>query len=231
MMRKKIIIYLVLVFCIQKLFAIDWGTAKPVVDAMLLHYQENKNYQSAIADQWIKTDGTTESVGDTIYAYKYNDFGYMKNGAKVQVFTDHYDIYIDNVDSTVFVQEVTAEAIRKIEQTIPTMETALQAFTYCDSARLVSNVNGIKTVDFYINNPLINKSRIVIDSNNWIKEIFRYYTNNDEYVSQHTTFVVIDALTTGNLPVLKENTYVSKINGNLVPVGIYSNYRLSLLKL
>ena len=228
---KKISIYLLFAFCIQNGFAIDWGTTKPIIDAMLQHYLDNKNYQSVITDEWIKTDGTTESVGDTIFAYKYNAFGYLKNGKKLQVFTDHYDIYINNTDSTIYVQEVTPEAIGKIEQMMPTMETAIRGFSVCDSARLISNVNGVKTIDFYINNSLINRSRIIIDASGWIKEIWRYYTNNTEYVSQHTKFVVMDALNTSNIPVLQQDRYVKKVDSNLVPSASYLNYALSFIKL
>lgn len=228
---KKISVYLLFACCMQSGFAIDWGTTKPIIDAMLQHYMDNKNYKSVITDEWIKTNGTTESVGDTIFAYKYNAFGYMKNGSKLQVFTDHYDIYINNIDSTIYVQEVTPEAITKIEQMMPTMEMAIRGFSVCDSARLISNINGVKTIDFFINNSLINRTRVVIDASGWMKEIWRYYVNSTEYVSQHTKFVVMDALNTSNIPVLQEDRYVKKVNGNLVPSDNYSGYTLSLLKL
>lgn len=228
---KKIIPYILAFLCAHNMYAIDWGTTRPIVDAMLLHYQNNKNYQSVIVDEWVKPDGTTEPVGDTIFAYKYNEFGYMKNGKKTQVFTDHYDIYINNSDSTILVQEVTADGILKIEQMMPTMEMAIRAFSICDSARLISSIGGVKTLEFYINNPLVYKSRVIIDASGWIKEIWRYYTSNEEYVSQHTKFVVMAALSTHDIPQLNQNNYIINVSGNLVPAAGYQGYTLSLFKL
>jgi len=226
---KNIIIYALLIFCGNTMFAIDWGNTKPIVDSMLLHYQNNKNFQSVVTDEWIRTDGSAETIGDTIFAFKYNSFGYTKNAHNVQVFTDHYDIYINNLDSTIIVHEMTPENIQKIEQMMPTMEVVIRAFSLCDSARLVSSVNGVNTIDFYVTHSLINKSRIKIDANGWIRDIWRFYTNNAEYMSQHTKFVVIDALSTNDIPELKQDRYIIKTGNILIPSQNYHNYELTLL--
>lgn len=226
-MIRRFILFIVLFIPLSQTYAIDWGTTKPTIDSMLLHYENHKNYKTVIVDQWLKTDGTYESVGDTIFAFKYNAFGYLRNGEKTQVFTNTHDIFINNEAKTIIVQSVTSEDIEKIEKTMPTIQTAIQAFMLCDSARLISNLNGEKTIDFYINNPLINRSRLVIGSNGWIKEIWRYFANNDEYTAQYTKFVLMDELNTSNLIEFNQNNYI-QINGTVyTPSSQYQGYTLT----
>jgi hypothetical protein len=221
-------------FCNKNAYCIEWNGAKPIIDEMLAYYEMHPNYSMIIYDEWIKSDGSTEAVGDTIFAHKYNDYGYIKNGPRVQVFTEQFDIYINEKDSTMRVREVSEEELAEIASLIPTMPTILKYFELCDSARIVSSSSNLSTIDFYFNHPLVNKSRLLIDGTGRVKEIYRYYTNPEEYISQHTVFVSIQSLNTSSIEEFREDSYlqISNTNNevNIQASERYGNYNFQLIK-
>lgn len=215
---------------VNTLLATDWGNSKPLVDAVLQQYQQAKNYKTIIADEWLKSDGTTEPIGDTIYAFRYNNYGYLKNGVKEQVFTPNYDVFIDISEQRMVLHEVSAVDLKQAEKYIPTMESVFKMLSVCDSVRHTDGTNGIKILEFYQNNPLMNKTRVIVSSDGWIKEIWRYYTLPGEYVAQHTRFLEMSILTTENIPEFKETSYIKNQEGKPIPAGIYKDFELMLIK-
>lgn len=227
-MRKLVITFFVLCLGILKSFAMDWGGTESIITAMLQHYEMHPNYHAVIVDQWLHTDGTTENVGDTISAYKYEQYGYLSNGNHVQVFTPAHDIFIDRSSQVMSVRSVSLDDIKKIEQMMPTAASTFQAFAQCDSARIISVINGETTIDFFITNSLINRSRIIIGSNGWIKEIWRYYTTPQDIIAQRTKFVVMDILSNANISQFNESNYITPSANTFVPAAAYQNYSINV---
>lgn len=212
------------------ILAMDWGNSKPVVDAVLQQYQQAKNYKTIITDEWLKSDGSTEPIGDTIYAFRYNDYGYLRNGVKEQVFTPNYDIFINLSEQKMILREVSSEELKQAEKYIPTMESVFKMLSVCDSVRHTEEANGTKILEFFQNNPMMNKTRVIVSSEGWIKEIWRYYTLPGEYVAQHTRFLEMSILTTHNISEFNESSYVKKKEGKPMPTGVYQAFELILVK-
>lgn len=231
------LLYILIVGCLlcnKNAYSIEWNGAKPIVDEMLAYYEMHPNYSMIIYDEWIKSNGSTEAVGDTIFAHKYNDYGYIKNGPRVQVFTEQFDIYINNQDSTMKVRKVSEEELAEIAALIPSMSTILKYFELCDSSRIVSQDPDMNTIDFYFNHPLVNKARLVIDGTGRVKEIYRYYTKPEEYISQHTIFVLLEPLNNSSIEEFREDSYLNITNNNneqIIEVSDkYEDYNFQLIK-
>lgn len=219
---------------VTSVYSIEWNGAKPVVEKMLSYYKANPNYSTIIADEWIKVDGNRESIGDTIFAHKYNDYGYIRNGERIQVFTEQFDIYINEKEKTMNVREISKEELVEISKMIPNMETIIEYFELCDSSRIITFNASVYTIDFYFNHPLMNRTRMLIDDQGRIKEIYRYYIQVEEYVAQHTVFVLMQPLMNANIEEFKQGNYIQvvkkKKETEVTVSDKYKNYDFRLIK-
>lgn len=215
-------------------YGIEWNGARPIIDKMLSYYETHPNYSMIIFDEWIKSDGTREAVGDTIFAHKYNDYGYIKNGPQIQIYTEQYDIHINEYDKTMNVRGVGKEELAEISKKIPSMAAVMKYFELCDSSRIVKADADAQTIDFYFNHPLMNKTRMVIDKTGKVKELYRYYTRPDEYIAQHTVFVLVEPLNSPSIEALKQDNYIqvtkTKKEVDIHPAGRYKDFSLQLIQ-
>ncbi len=215
-------------------YAMEWNGARPIIDKMLSYYETHPNYSMIIFDEWIKSDGSREAVGDTIFAHKYNDYGYIKNGPQIQVYTEQFDILINEDQKTMNVRGVGKEELVEISKMIPSMATVLKYFELCDSSRIIKTDADVQIVDFYFNHPLMNKTRMVIDKTGKVRELYRYYTKADEYIAQHTVFVLVEPLDSPSIEVLKQDNYIqvtkTKKEVDIQPAGKYKDFNFQLIK-
>jgi hypothetical protein len=219
----------------KPIFSIEWNGVKPIIDSMLNYYKNNPNYSTIIVDEIIKIDGTSEKVEDTIFAHRYNDFAYIRTGNRTQVFTDKYDIYIHHEEKTIHVKEVTKNELVEIAKLIPDMSSMIKYYEVCDSAKLISTTEANYVIDFYFNHSITNRTRMLIDKNTKkIVEIYRYYTYPEDYLAQHTTFVLMKPLLNSNLDVFKEENYIvinkKKKEVVIEPSDDYKAYTFQLIK-
>lgn len=229
-----IILFISVLLYTKEVEAIEWNGVRPIVEKMLSYYQAHTNFSMVIFDEWIYSDGSREAVGDTIFAHKYNDYGYIKNGHDIQVYTEDYDIYINDQEMTMNVKEVSEEELTQIAQLIPSQSNLLKYFEICDSSKLVSENSGTQTIDFYFNHPLMNKTRMVIDTAGKVKELYRYYTHPDQIVAQHTVFVLSKSLNTSKIEEFRQDNYIevskSKKKLEIHPIGEYKDYSFQFIQ-
>lgn len=215
-------------------YGIEWNGARPIVDKMLSYYETHPNYSMVIFDEWVKSDGGRESVGDTIVAHKYRDYGYIKNGHRIQVYTEQFDIYINDKDKTMNVREVSQEELSEIAKMVPSMATVMKYFELCDSARIISAGSDMHTVDFYFTHPLVNKARMLIDASGRVKELYRYYTKPEEYIAQRTVFVLMEPLKSPSIEEFRQDSYIrvikNKTEVDVQPANRYKDYHFQLIK-
>lgn len=210
-------------------FAMQWNDVRPIIDKMLSYYESCQDYSMVVYDEWMLSDGNKEAVGDTVFVHKHGDYGYVKDGHRRQVYTPKLDIHIDDEDKTMTVRAVSPEELAATAQMMPSMDAAIHHFELCDSAKIIAEDSEIYTVDFYYTHPLVNRTRMVIEKlSGRIKEMYRYFTQPEQHLAQHTIYVKMEALKTSSIPEFDSNNYVRIIQENKIlkiyPVGQYRDY-------
>jgi hypothetical protein len=204
--------------------ATDWGNTQPILDSLISKYESLPNYHTVFVDELIFHNGSVDTYRDTTIAFSSGDSSLLKTQSMVVLNTHQYSLRINYDTEEMYYQDMSAPGSKPAKGSELKVAGMMKMLEICDSLRLTSNASNNRAIEAYLEGSMVPKTKMIFDNNYLIKQIWRYYADDEEYQAQRIRFLVFEAFDSADAGVFDIGQYISL--STMTPVGQFSSYTL-----